>query len=160
MNRPITGFHQDDLSDWVAELSCGHGQHTRHDPPLVSREWVLSAEGRASQIGALLDCVRCDRAELPPTHAPYRRTKTFTESTVPAALLSDHTTGAGVWALIHVERGELEYRVSGPAPRVQVLEQGTPGVVLPEVEHRVRPVDSVGFYVEFWRESGAGRTSR
>jgi hypothetical protein len=29
----ITGFHQDEEANWVAELSCGHQQHVRHRPP-------------------------------------------------------------------------------------------------------------------------------
>src|SRR5689334_11185211 len=27
------GFHQDEQGVWVLELSCGHSQHVRHDPP-------------------------------------------------------------------------------------------------------------------------------
>jgi hypothetical protein len=57
--RAIVGFTLDDEGDWVATLSCGHGQHVRHEPPLQSRPWVLSAEGRASRIGATLPCMRC-----------------------------------------------------------------------------------------------------
>lgn len=47
MKEKITGFHKDDDEHWVAELDCGHNQHMRHDPPLVTREWVLTKEGRA-----------------------------------------------------------------------------------------------------------------
>ncbi|MFT4728722.1 MAG: hypothetical protein ACI9UN_003235 [Granulosicoccus sp.] len=36
MLQKITGFHQDDKADWVAELSCGHGQHVRHNPLEIS----------------------------------------------------------------------------------------------------------------------------
>lgn len=57
--RAIVGFHQDDEGHWVAELECGHGQHVRHDPPLVSREWVLTPAGRAARLGARLACRRC-----------------------------------------------------------------------------------------------------
>lgn len=60
MQRRITGFHQDDAADWVAELACGHGQHMRHKPPLVSRPWVLSEEGRAQMVGTEVGCPRCD----------------------------------------------------------------------------------------------------
>lgn len=60
MNRRITGFHKDEHDDWVAELSCGHHQHVRHKPPLVSRAWVLTDAGRISRIGFELDCKRCD----------------------------------------------------------------------------------------------------
>ena len=60
MLRKIIGFHQDAEKHWVAELSCAHNQHTRHDPPLISREWVLTAEGRSQHIGMELDCLLCD----------------------------------------------------------------------------------------------------
>lgn len=60
MRRAITGYHTDDVGDPVAELACGHGQHVRHHPPMISRPWVLTPEGRASMLGVELDCVRCD----------------------------------------------------------------------------------------------------
>ena len=60
MKRPITGFDKDEHGDWRAELECGHFQHVRHDPPLITRPWVLTEEGRATRIGQMLDCKRCD----------------------------------------------------------------------------------------------------
>jgi hypothetical protein len=57
--RAITGFVRDDEGHWVAELACGHRQHVRHEPPLASRPWTLTAEGRASRLGTVLRCVRC-----------------------------------------------------------------------------------------------------
>ena len=42
----ITGFHLDDDNHWVADLSCGHTQHVRHNTPWQQREWVLSDNGR------------------------------------------------------------------------------------------------------------------
>ncbi|HEX7176069.1 MAG TPA: DUF3565 domain-containing protein [Pyrinomonadaceae bacterium] len=60
MKRRIAGFHTDDEGHWRAELECGHPQHVRHDPPLTSRPWVLTEEGRASRLGLELDCKRCD----------------------------------------------------------------------------------------------------
>jgi Protein of unknown function (DUF3565) len=68
MNRKITGFHQDEEAHWVAELECGHHQHTRHDPPWANRSWVTSGEGRDSALGKTLNCVKCDRGE--PTDFP------------------------------------------------------------------------------------------
>jgi len=65
VQRPIVGFHQDEHGDWVADLSCGHGQHVRHKPPFWTREWTQTAEGRASRIGMDLDCVRCESGEPP-----------------------------------------------------------------------------------------------
>lgn len=60
MQRRIVGYHRDEEQHWVAELECGHNQHVRHDPPLVSRPWVLTEEGRKSRLGVPLNCVLCD----------------------------------------------------------------------------------------------------
>ncbi len=65
MHQPITGYHRDDEGHWVAQLACGHNQHVRHDPPLVSRPWVLRADGRAAMLGEVLDCRKCDAGEPP-----------------------------------------------------------------------------------------------
>jgi hypothetical protein len=61
--RRIVGFHKDDEEHWVADLECGHTQHVRHDPPWQVREWVTTAEGRASRIGTTLKCVKCVQEE-------------------------------------------------------------------------------------------------
>jgi len=60
MKQPIIAYHRDDEEHWVAELKCGHNQHVRHNPPLVSRPWVLTVEGRESMLGYGLDCKKCD----------------------------------------------------------------------------------------------------
>lgn len=91
---------------------------------------------------------------LPEGLAPYRRTPTFTETSVPAALLADHDTKAGTWGLIHVAEGRLGYRVTDPrrAPLDVVLTPDSPpGVVEPTIRHHVEPIGPVRFAVEFWR---------
>jgi hypothetical protein len=60
MLQQITGFHQDDEEDWVAELSCGHGQHVRHNPPWRYRPWVITQAGRDEKLGESLNCMTCD----------------------------------------------------------------------------------------------------
>ena len=60
MKRAIVGYHRDEEGHWVAELACRHNQHVRHSPPLVSRPWVTSEEGRESMLGYELNCVKCD----------------------------------------------------------------------------------------------------
>ena len=60
MRRAIIGFHRDEKNHWVADLECGHGQHVRHDPPWMVREWVTTEEGRRSRLGSELDCKRCE----------------------------------------------------------------------------------------------------
>jgi hypothetical protein len=37
MKQKICAYHQDDESDWVSELECGHNQHVRHNPPWTNR---------------------------------------------------------------------------------------------------------------------------
>lgn len=65
MERRIVGFHQDEEQDWVAELECGHNQHTRHNPPWTNRPWVISANGRNAALGQSLSCLKCVRGEPP-----------------------------------------------------------------------------------------------
>ena len=60
MERRITGFSQDDEGHWVADLECGHRQHMRHRPPFESRPWVTTPEGRATRLGVVVNCKKCD----------------------------------------------------------------------------------------------------
>ncbi|MEM7561965.1 MAG: DUF3565 domain-containing protein [Pseudomonadota bacterium] len=60
MKKAIVGYHRDEEQHWVAELECGHHQHVRHNPPLVSRPWVVTPDGRASMLGHPLNCKHCD----------------------------------------------------------------------------------------------------
>lgn len=88
---------------------------------------------------------------LPEDAVAYKRTPTFDERTVPAGLLRDHATRAGVWGRIRVEAGRLRYRIPGDEPVDIVLEPGIDGVVEPEVLHSVEPLGPVRFHVEFLR---------
>jgi hypothetical protein len=58
--RVIVSFDLDEEGHWRAELNCGHYQHVRHNPPLISRPWVLTPEGRRAHLGLALDCLHCD----------------------------------------------------------------------------------------------------
>jgi hypothetical protein len=57
----IVGFHQDDEGHWVAELSCGHQQHMRHDPPWQNRPWVITQEGRERFLDTEIPCAQCQK---------------------------------------------------------------------------------------------------
>lgn len=65
MEKIIYAFERDDEGHWRAKLVCGHYQHVRHEPPLVSREWVLSPEGRSTRIGKGLECRKCEDGDVP-----------------------------------------------------------------------------------------------
>jgi len=60
MQRAVIGFEQDEEGHWVALLECGHGQHVRHNPPWMVREWVMTEEGRRARLGSWLECKLCD----------------------------------------------------------------------------------------------------
>jgi tellurite methyltransferase len=151
MQRVMVAFHRDAEEHWVAELSCGHQQHVRHAPPFTLRPWVLTPEGRAARLGELLECPLCDRRELPRGYAAYNRTRVFTQANIPDGLRRNHETKRGVWGLIHVVSGELEYAIEDAVGTRLRVGAGEQAVVLPEVAHRVTPVGDVAFFVEFWR---------
>jgi tellurite resistance-related uncharacterized protein len=85
---------------------------------------------------------------------PYKRTATFTEATVPAALLNEHSTTEGAWGLIQVEEGCLRYFVTDPRrpPLVRdVTPDSAPVLIEPTILHRVEPLGPVRFHVQFLR---------
>jgi tellurite methyltransferase len=151
MQRPINGYHLDPAGDWVAELSCGHGQHVRHQPPFTIREWAITPEGRASRLGQLLDCPWCDRRQIPNGHVVYRQTPVFSDATIPTGLRSQHSTKAGVWGRLQVQSGTLAFIVEGPPEARQLLAAGESVVIVPELRHRVDVLGPVEFFVEFLR---------
>lgn len=151
MQRAMVGFELDQHCDWVALLACGHRQHVRHTPPFMNRPWVTTEAGRVAKIGQVLDCVRCDRFELPPDFALYKQTAVFDEESIPDGLRKDHTTRAGVWAKIVVHEGCLRYDVDGLGAHFELSPEEAPGIVLPEVPHHVAPLGRVRFHVEFYR---------
>ena len=58
----IIGFRQDEDRHWVVELSCGHTQHLRHQPPWQSRAWVMDPVQRQKKIGQPFACGWCAQA--------------------------------------------------------------------------------------------------
>ena len=157
MDRQISGFHQDERGDWVAELECGHDQHVRHKPPWQSRPWVVTEAGRRAHLATTLPCVRCDRRELPAGARRRRVTRTFDHATMPDGLRAQHTTKRGVWAIIRVEAGTLVCRLYPPLAARHELTAGATLVLPPELPHEVEPVGEVRFAVEFLTGRPRGR---
>ncbi len=154
VDRAITGYGWDDAGDPFAALACGHRQHVRHRPPFWNRPWVETEEGRAEHLGLALDCVRCDRLELPDGFERYDRTRQFTETTMPGALRRDHRTKSGVWGRIVVESGSLLYTIDSLSLSRE-LTAGEVGIIPPDVPHRVEPMGATSFFVEFLRTNEA-----
>lgn len=150
MIRTIVGFHQDHAGDWVAELSCLHGQHVRHRPPFRERPWVLEEEGRARRIGSPIECPLCDRAELPEGLTLLRTAGPWGEEAIPAGLRRSHRTAEGVWALVRVHQGGARLRVALDPPLEVTLGPGAAQPVPPGAVHDVVVDGPVQLAVEFW----------
>lgn len=81
----------------------------------------------------------------------YKKTKLFNQDNIPKAILNKHSTKKEVWGKIVVTAGKLLYIISERNNEEQVLSPGLDGIVEPEVEHYVKPIGTVEFYVEFYK---------
>lgn len=133
MLRTIAALHAESPQR-LAELSCGHR---------------VPADSLAT-VGVDHDCAACDALQMPVHFVAYKETPLFTERTVPAALLRDHSTKRGVWAQILVQEGCLGYRVDALQQSWE-LRPGTPGIIAPEIPHAVSLCGAVSFFVRFFR---------
>lgn len=151
MERTIAGFDEDYDGDWVADLSCPHAQHVRHQPPFRLAPWVLDGAGRAARVGSALDFPLCDRAELADGLRVVRTTDVWDERTMPAGLRRSHRVAAGVWGLLRVRQGRLRFRARTRPSLDVVVRPDTPQAIPPGVEHEVEPRGEVSFLIEFLR---------
>ena len=149
MRRVIDGFHQDDEGDWVAELSCLHGQHVRHRPPFQERPWVVSEAGRAEHLGAPLDCPLCDRMELPAGLHVVRTAGPFDEDTLPDGLRRTHLVGVRTWGLLRVLEGAVGFSIETTPPFEERLAAGHEQPIPPQVPHVLRVDGPVRLAVDF-----------
>lgn len=153
MIRTITGFHQDDQGDWVAELSCLHGQHMRHRPPFQERGWVLAPEGRDARIGTEIDCPLCDRAELPEDLTLLRTAGPWDGPDIPGGLRRAHRVAEGQWGLLRVLDGDIGFTLE-TSPVVDVtLHAGDTQPIPPAVAHQVAVTGPCRMDVQFWTRS-------
>ncbi|HUN32910.1 MAG TPA: DUF3565 domain-containing protein [Trebonia sp.] len=151
MNQAITGFHMDMEGDWVAELSCGHNQHVRHNPPFMQRPWVLSPAGRAGRLGTTLSCPPCDRAEPPDTIRPVRSSPEWDEHSLPPGLRRAHQLAVGTWGKLVVRSGALRFSMNGEPPLSLELDSDSSAQAIPPgIYHEVEPVGSVRFHIDFF----------
>lgn len=88
---------------------------------------------------------------MPTSVVFYKSTPEFTESTVPAALRRDHTTGENIWAKINVLEGSLTYCITEPDAERHLLEVGSVGIIEPRMKHYVEIEGPVKFRVDFYR---------
>jgi len=149
MRRTISGFHEDDEGEWVAELDCGHNQHVRHRPPFQLRPWVLDEAGRATRRGAPIDCPLCDRCELPERVRFARRSPEWDAGSLPPGLRRAHRLAGGTWGRLVVREGQVRFRADTSPATDRLLDAGTVQALPPGVEHEVEPDERARLFVEF-----------
>ena len=150
MFREIVGFRQDELGDWVAELSCLHAQYVRHRPPFQIRPWVLDDDERNSRVGTLLSCSLCDRCQLPEGVVLDSVVGPWNRSTLPKGLLSAHKVPAGTWGVLKVKRGSVQFDIQVAPPMHLQLSEGDSQAIPPEILHNVNPGSDAELEIEFW----------
>lgn len=149
MKRGVLGFHLDDAGDWVADLACFHGMHVRHRPPFELRPWVLTEDGRRSRLGAEVDCVRCDRCELPPGLHVAASAGPFRDAEVPQGLRRRHQIAEGRWGLLHVLEGSVVLTIETEPALTTALRSGGTHALPPGVAHHVGIDGPVTLRVDF-----------
>ena len=153
MKRAIAGFHADAGGNWVAELSCWHNQHVRHQPPFRQRPWVLEPAGRAARVGSLIDCPLCDRKERPEGLVLLDRAGPWDEISLPDALRRTHRTPRQRWGELRILAGAVGFQLrpddTEPDP-VTRLVAGAHQAIPPEVAHRVIPLGPARLELELW----------
>lgn len=149
MHRSMTGFRRDDQGAWIAELSCLHSQHIRHEPPFWEAAWIEDDEERTKRVGQPLDCPLCDRAELPEGLEPKRTTATWEATTMPAALRRAHRVAARTWGLLEVGAGAVRFQADTDPPLDVVVTPDRPQPIPPELDHQVEPLADARFHVTF-----------
>ena len=85
----------------------------------------------------------------PPTSAPYRSTPVFSEQTLPAALRAEHRLKPGVWGVIEVIEGVLEFSVVGQ-DGATILTPRRSGLIIPAQPHWVEPIGAMRMRVHFY----------
>ena len=92
---------------------------------------------------------------LPHGLGQYGSSPKFTPETVPASLLTAHTTKPGVWGLLRVQSGRLLHCLDVDPPQRLTVEQGGTAVIAPGAPHHVELLDAdTAFLIEFHREAG------
>ena len=87
---------------------------------------------------------------IPENVSHYKSTPTFTEKTVPPAFLAEHNTKEGIWGLLNVESGRLQYVITDLGDEAEYfLSAGETAVIAPTQTHYVKPLGNVAFHVAF-----------
>jgi tellurite resistance-related uncharacterized protein len=87
--------------------------------------------------------------ELPDGLELYARSPDFIPSTLPAELKKGHYTAEGVWGVIRVLEGAVDYALEAPSTASLVLHEGESAVIEPQTLHHLHFVGRGRFFIEF-----------
>ena len=90
-------------------------------------------------------------SRIPSGYINYLSTKEFTEDTIPDSLLKRHNTKNGSWGKIVILEGELIYRILEPVEREMILSPDRPGIVEPQIYHKLITCGPVRFRIDFFK---------
>jgi len=89
---------------------------------------------------------------LPDDFEAYKRTPAFTQDSIPASMLKEHSTAESTLAQINIESGSLIYGITEPGQEGEyLLNPDNAGVIAAEQPHYIKSVGQVSFYIEFYR---------
>jgi len=88
--------------------------------------------------------------ELPEKVQAYNKSQTYTDRSTPGMMRKDHSTRAGVWGKIVVQKGEVIYNMEND-DESHTLSPEKAGVIEPTIKHRIDPQVGARFYIEFYR---------
>jgi len=124
---------------------------------VVAREMQAKARRIAERLafvmhGSLPDDLTEEPGTKPDDAAPepYRVTPVFDETTTPSALTRAHSTKAGVWGLIRIATGRLQFHPDDTGTPPVTLDSTTPGLIRPQQTHHLDLLGPVRFQVEFY----------
>jgi tellurite resistance-related uncharacterized protein len=89
--------------------------------------------------------------QLPPGLQLVRTTDEFTHTRMPDGLRRAHRIAAGVWGVLRVRAGSVEFAFEDDDPYTTSVEAGATWVIPPQVPHSVSPSSDARFVVEFWK---------
>ena len=90
---------------------------------------------------------------LPESINELKKTRMFSKDSAPEQLQKDHKTASGIWGLITIVSGSLEYVIVGDS--TYTLSPEIPGVIEPEQVHYLRLEEPVEFYLTFYKNDNA-----
>ena len=127
---------------------------TRTTDELLMPEQAAAMQAKAARIAESLKLSLklsrpTDRAAFVAKPQPYRSTPEFDEVSLPAGLRRTHCTKAGVWGVIRVLEGSLNYNLEDGSEAI-LLTPDRPGLIRPEELHHVTSVGPFRMKVDFY----------